>query len=125
MPDLTFRVDGAEAIPFAAEPMLALNLRVENALLNETIHSIALRAQIQIEAQRRQYKEPDKERLLDLFGEPDRWSKTLRPILWTHASTVIPSFTGVISVALHLPCSFDFNSRPESIFTECPMATFH
>jgi hypothetical protein len=109
MPDLTFRVEGAEAIPFAAQPMLALKLRISNASAEETIHTVALRAQIQIEAPRRHYNADEKRALRDLFGEPERWSRTLRPMLWTHASTVISSFTGETNADLQVPCTFDFN----------------
>ena len=31
MPDLTFQVEGAEAVPYAAAPMLALKLRIGTA----------------------------------------------------------------------------------------------
>ena len=109
MPDLSIRVEGAEAVPFAAAPLLSLRLAVENAIGGETIHTIALRAQIQIEATRRRYSDDEKERLRDLYGEPDRWSRTLRPMLWTHASTVIPAFTGQVTAELQAPCTFDFN----------------
>ena len=37
---------------------------------------------------------PEQERLLDLFDEPSRWGQTLRPMLWTHASVVVPPFNG-------------------------------
>ncbi len=116
MPDLSFRVEGAEAVPFAAQPMLALKLHVSNASAEEAIHTITLRAQIQIDAPRRQYDPTEKERLLDLFGQPERWSKTLRPMLWTHASTVIPSFTGSTVVDLQVPCTFDFNVAATKYF---------
>src|SRR5258705_12563088 len=109
MPDLNFRVESAEAVPFAAAPLLSLKLRVENNIPDETIHTIALRAQIQIEATRRRYTDQEKERLLDLFGEPDRWSRTLRSMLWTHAAVVIPAFTGGTIADLQVPCTFDFN----------------
>ena len=40
------------------------------------------------------------------FGEPDRWGQTLRSMLWTHASVVVPRFTGSvladISGAVHV-----------------------
>src|ERR1700683_3137597 len=104
MPDLSFRVEGAEAVPYAAAPLLVLKLAVENANPEETIHTIALRAQIQIEATRRRYSESEKERLLDLFGDPGRWSQTLRAMLWTHASVVIPSFAGSVAADLQVPC---------------------
>ena len=46
MPDLSFRVESAEAVPFAATPLLSFRLAIENASPSETIHTIALRAQI-------------------------------------------------------------------------------
>jgi hypothetical protein len=116
MPDLSFRVEGAEAVPYAAAPLLVLKLAVENANPEETIHTIALRAQIQIEATRRRYSESEKERLLDLFGDPGRWSQTLRAMLWTHASVVIPSFAGSVAADLQVPCTFDFNVAATKYF---------
>jgi hypothetical protein len=116
MPDLRFAVEGAEPVPFAVAPLLALKLRVECTNPKETIHTIALRAQIQIEATRRRYSEDEQENLRDLFGEPDRWSRTLRSRLWTHADVVIPAFTGSITTDLHIPCTFDFNVAATKYF---------
>ena len=116
MPDLTFRVEGAEAIPFAAAPLIAFQLRVENAVRDEAIHTIALRAQIQIDSTRRRYSEEEKGNLKDLFGEPDRWSRTLRSMLWTHASTVITAFEGGTSAEMQVPCTFDFNVAATKYF---------
>ena len=42
-----------------------------------TIPAIALRCQIRIEPTRRRYAPAEQERLLDLFGEPERWGQTL------------------------------------------------
>jgi uncharacterized protein DUF6084 len=117
VPDLNFNVEGAETVPFAAAPTLSLKLGVENAAApGETIHTIALRAQIQIEVTRRSYSDQEKDKLLDLFGEPDRWSRTLRSMLWTHAGVVIPSFTGSTVVDLQVPCTFDFNVAATKYF---------
>jgi uncharacterized protein DUF6084 len=116
MPDLNFAVESAEAVPFAAAPMLSLKLRVSNRQPDEVIHTIALRAQIQIEATRRRYTAAEKEKLGDLFGDPDRWSRTLRAMLWTHASVVIPSFTGATLADLQVPCTFDFNVAATKYF---------
>jgi hypothetical protein len=116
MPDLRFAVESAEPVPFAAAPLLVLKLRVESANPEETIHTIALRAQIQIEATRRRYSEAEQEKLLDLFGEPDRWSRTLRSMLWTHADVVIPAFTGSTTADLQIPCTFDFNVAATKYF---------
>ena len=53
MPDLGFRIAGAEAVKFAASPQIALKLQVTNNNPAETIHSVALRCQIQLEVTRR------------------------------------------------------------------------
>ena len=116
MPDLRFRVEGADAVSFAAQPLLALKLHIENAKAEETIHTVALRAQIQIEANRRQYNAGEKKSLRDLFDQPDRWGQTLRPMLWTHSSVVVPSFQNEIQVDLQVPCTFDFNVAATKYF---------
>jgi hypothetical protein len=116
MPDLSFDVEGAEAIPFAAAPQLAIKLAVSNREAGEPIHTIALRCQIMIDPVRRRYTQQDKERLVDLFGEPERWSNTLRPMLWVNASVVVPSFTDATVVDLVVPCTFDFNVAATKYF---------
>ena len=117
MPDLSFQIEGASVLPFAAAPTLAFRLKVSNALANETIHTIALRCQIQIEVTRRRYRPEEQERMLDLFGTPDRWSQTLRSLLWTNLNVVIPAFAGASTVAdLHVPCTFDFNVAATKYF---------
>ena len=54
--------------------------------------------------------------MLDLFGEPDRWSQTLRSLLWTHANIVVPSFQGSTLADLPVPCTFDFNVAATKYF---------
>lgn len=115
MPDLQFKIESAESVAFAAVPMLAFRLRVQNNS-PQAIHSIALHAQIQIETPRRRYSPAEQERLLDLFGEPQRWGQTLRPMLWTHADVTVPTFTESIIVDLRVPCSFDFNLAATKYF---------
>jgi hypothetical protein len=117
MPDLSFQIDRASVVPFAAAPTLAFRLQVRNAAADETIHTIALRCQIQIEVTRRRYAAEEQERMLDLFGTPDRWSQTLRSLLWTNLNMVIPAFAGSSTVAdLHVPCTFDFNVAATKYF---------
>lgn len=109
MPSLNFAVDHAEALPFAATPTIVFRLQVTNAVSHEQIRSVALRCQILIEPSRRRYDAAERDKLLDLFGEPDRWSQTLHPLLWTHAGIAVPEFTGAVSIQLPVPCTFDFN----------------
>lgn len=116
MPDLQFQIEGAEVEPFAVAPQLAFKLRVANANPDEQIHSVALRAQVQIEATRRAYSPDEQGGLRDLFGEPERWGQTLRTFLWTHTSTIVPSFQGSTEVKLLVPCTFDFNVAATKYF---------
>ena len=116
MPDLSFAVETAEAVAFAAAPLLAFKLRVSNRFADEPIHTIALRCQIMIDPARRRYGDEDQERLRDLFGESERWGQTVRPLLWTHTSVVVPSFIGSDVVDLQVPCTFDFNVAATKYF---------
>jgi len=109
MPDLSFKIEAVEVAKFAATPLLAFKLHVSNTNAAETIHSVALRSQIQIEVTRRRYTAEDQEKLRDLFGDPDRWSQTLRNLLWTHVNVNVPPFQGSTVVDLLVPCTFDFN----------------
>jgi hypothetical protein len=116
VPDLGFSVESAGAVPFGASPMLGFRLRIENRPAGEAIHTVALRCQIQIEATRRRYAPGEQTRLKDLFGDPDRWSETVRTLLWTHVSVVVPMFTGTTTVDVPVPCTFDFNVAATKYF---------
>ena len=116
MPDLSFRVEGVEAVPFAAAPQVVFHLRVTNALADEPVHAVALRCQLRIDPAARAYSPAERARLVELFGEPSRWGQTLRAILWTHAAAMVPAFTGETSVELSVPCTFDFNVAATKYF---------
>jgi Family of unknown function (DUF6084) len=116
VPDLQLTVEGAEVVQFAAAPLLAFKVRIVNIPNDEIIHTVALRAQIQIEVSRRKYDSNEQARLLDLFGEPDRWGQTLRSLLWTHASVVVPGFTGSVLANIPVACTFDFNVAATKYF---------
>ena len=93
MPDLRFQVEEAFATPNAAIPQLTFKVGIVNSE-PEPVHSIALRAQVQIEPVRRRYTSAEQERLRELFGEPERWSKSVHPLLWTNANVTVTSFIG-------------------------------
>lgn len=108
MPDLHFQVEDAFATPNAAVPQLTFKVLITNRE-PEPIHSIALRAQVQIEPVRRRYTPAEQERLKELFGEPERWSKSVHPLLWTNANVTVTAFTGSTVIDIPVPCTFDFN----------------
>lgn len=116
MPELSFWIEGAEAVPYAAVPLLALKLRITNLPVHEVVHSLSLRCQVQIEPARRGYGDAEKEKLHDLFGEPERWGRTVRSLLWMNTSVSVPGFTGATVVDLQLPCTFDFNVAATKYF---------
>lgn len=107
VPQLAFSVVNAEAEPRAAVPTLRITLAVENRA-GGAVQSVMLTAQIRIDVARRGYDRATQARLADLFGAPERWGETARSLLWTHATTVIPSFDGQTVAALLVPCTYDF-----------------
>jgi hypothetical protein len=120
MLDLSFQVEGVEPERAAAAPLLRFPLRVSEraapGVSPTPIHAVALRCQLRIEPARRRYRPGEQERLLDLFGTPDRWGQTVRPMLWTHASVVVPPFTSATVVDLPVPCSYDFSLAATKYF---------
>lgn len=116
MPELHFQIEGAEAMPHAATPLIALRLRITNLPAAETIHAIMLRCQVQIEPAKRRYISNEQKKLLDLFGTAERWARTVKPLLWMNTSVAVPRFTAELLVDLELPCTFDFNVAATKYF---------
>ncbi|MGF1472515.1 MAG: DUF6084 family protein [Rubrobacteraceae bacterium] len=106
MPDLDFRIEGAEVLEYAAVPSLSFKLRIEN-LDDEPVRSVALNTQVRIEATRRFYEKTEQDRLLELFGRPERWGTTLRSLLWTHTVVQVPAFSGSTVVDMPVTCTYD------------------
>lgn len=115
MPDLDFQVEGVAPLLYAVAPTLAFKLRVTNSTA-EPIHTVLLRCQIMLEVARRRYNANEQEKLQDLFGEPQRWDRSLRSMLWTNIGVTIPAFTGAAVVDLNAPCTFDFNVAATKYF---------
>jgi hypothetical protein len=107
MPDLNFHIESAGVLEFAATPSLLFKLRIENRGA-ETVRSITLNTQLRIKANWRPYSAGEQEKLWEVFGEKQGWAQTLQSLLWTHATTVVPVFTGSTVVDLPIPCTYDF-----------------
>ena len=107
MSSLAFSILGARAEAHAAAPQLALRVRVEESS-GADIYAVALRAQIMLEPQRRRYAAAESELVVDLFGAPERYGETLRPLLWTHATQMVLAFRGSTEIELPIACSYDF-----------------
>jgi hypothetical protein len=106
--DLSFEVVDVAPQQHAASPHLLFRLRVTESS-GEVVHAIALRAQLRIEPQRRPYDPLEQEALTDLFGTSDRYSATLKPFLWTHATAMVQGFEGSREFDLPVACTYDFD----------------
>jgi hypothetical protein len=106
MTDLAISVVDVVADRYAASPQLVAKLRIDEST-GTVVHAMALRCQVMVEPQRRAYDDQETAGVVELFGGRDRWKHTLKPFLWTHASTVTRGFTGGLEVDLPIPCSYD------------------
>lgn len=105
-PRPSFEVLGA-AVPLdAAAPTIGVRLRidVDPAV---TVRSILLRTQVRIAAPRRSYDRRDRERLRDVFGTEEQWSRSLGSLFWTNVVAVVPAFAERTSIELALPVTYD------------------
>jgi hypothetical protein len=109
MADLGFQIRGVEAVTRGMSPLLQFNLQISQTPATETIQAVMLHAQIQIQSAQRAYNAREKERLVELFGAPERWGQTLRTRLWTHVHATVPGFRDNVAVPLLVPCTYDLN----------------
>jgi hypothetical protein len=109
VPDLDFKVTGLVPGEHGLTPLLNFELQVNNRPEAEPIHTVILQVQIQIQSAQRRYSAQEKEKLVDLFGTPDRWGQTLRNKLFALASTTVRSFTGATTAILSVPCTYDLD----------------
>ncbi len=107
VPELGFTVLGCEPLPHAAAPSLRFSLGIDAR--GATVRSVMLEVQIRIAATQRSYDAAEQAQLGDLFGEAHRWGDTLRGLLWTQSSLVVPPFDGATVVNLIVPCTYDFD----------------
>jgi Family of unknown function (DUF6084) len=113
LPRLAFAVESAAAVEYAAAPTIALGLVVES---DRPVRSLSLNAQIRIAPTRRGYDAGEQERLVELFGTPDRWHETLRGFLWTNETVVVPPFTGTGRAELTVASTYDLEVAAAKYF---------
>lgn len=106
MPNLNFRVEGADVLDFAAVPTLLFKLGIEN-LDPEPVCAVTLHTQIRIATPQRHYKPEEQARLVDVFGAPQHWASSLKSMVWTHVTVPVPSFCGRTVIDMPVPCTYD------------------
>jgi hypothetical protein len=110
VPELGFAVEGARALEHSAAPTIRFELGIDS-LAGHEIRSVMLHVQIQIAARRRRYDAQAQERLVDLFGTPDRWGSTLSTLPWLRTTVVVPPFSASAQVELDVPCTYDLEVK--------------
>lgn len=105
-PELSFAVTGIRPVRHAAVPLLALELKVSESS-GLQVYMVALTIQLMIEPARRTYDDATRERLLELFGPPERWATTTRSLVWCKLDALVPAFSGETTVEIPLACSYD------------------
>jgi hypothetical protein len=113
LPALAFAVESADAVRFAAAPTVAFTLRVTS---DKPVRSLALNTQIRVAPARRRYSEGDQQRLVELFGAPERWGETLRTFRWAQTSVHVPPFAEHTAVELAVPCTYDLEVATAKYF---------
>src|SRR5581483_5783365 len=71
------------------------------------VYMVALTIQLMIEPARRTYDEETRERLVELFGAPERWAVTTRSLVWSKLDVLVPAFTGATTVTVPIACHYD------------------
>lgn len=117
--DPVFTVLDVEPVAHALTPTLRFQLHVSDPDGRE-IYAIALSAQIQVDPARRSYDAETRERLIELFGEPERWGATTHSFQWAHVSSLVRGFTGATSFELEVPCTYDLEVAASKYFYSLP-----
>ena len=106
-PELEFAVQDAHAVKYAVVPTLGFDLRL-GRLDGGAVRSVALNVQLRIAATQRPYSPAEQAHLVEVFGRPEQWARTVSSLLWTNTTANVPSFTGSTVFELTVPCTYDF-----------------
>ncbi len=105
-PEPEFSVLGVRSLRHAASPTLLIDLQVRETTGRE-LYMIALKVQVMIEPARRDYDTDTRERLVELFGTPERWVVSTTNLVFAQVDVVVPAFTGSVTVPIPIACHYD------------------
>lgn len=114
MKGLRIEVRSVQPEPEAAA--FVFRLQVELTGADEPVESLRLRAQVQIQPARRRYAGAEQAALEDLFGTPERWGTTLRPLYWTTVRMQLPALPSGLGAELRVPWPDDVNAAATRYF---------
>ncbi len=105
-PDPDFEITGARPVASASVPTLRFDARVSDTS-GRRVYFIALAILLTVEPGMRRYDDSSRARLVELFGEPERWGSTTGSFRWAQVDVVVPAFTGAGDFHFDVPCSYD------------------
>jgi len=124
----SFEVLGAEPVAHAVAPTLRFSLQVADSS-GRSLHGIALAVQVNVDPAKRTYDAETKDRLVELFGAPERWAATTRSFLWTQVGVLVPPFRGRTGFRVDVACTYDLELAAAKYFYSLPDGeiplTFH
>lgn len=105
-PALAFAVTAAEEEPFAALPTLRFRLEITRTG-GGPVSSVALSTAVRIDVARRRYGPRARGALTELFGVPEQWGSSMRPLTWARVTVHVPAFDTATAVELPVECPYD------------------
>lgn len=115
IPDLSFAVTGIRALEHAAVPTMAFRLAVARTG-GGPVRAVTLTTVVRIAVARRRYDDADRLVLAHLFGQPEQWAVSMRPLTWTQLTTIVPPFDDSTTVDLLVPCNRECELAVTSYF---------
>jgi len=115
VPDLDFAVTGARPMPEQAVPTVAFRLAIRRTG-GGPVRSVSLSTAVRIAVARRRYDNADRLTMARLFGQPEQWATSMRPLTWARISTVVPPFDLETEIDLPVPCTRDTELAVTSYF---------
>ncbi len=110
-----FEVLDAQPVERAASPTLRFEVRATDRS-ELPVYMIALSVLITIEPAKRSYDGPTRERLIELFGEPERWATTTTSFRWTQADVFVPGFAETTTFSIPVACTYDLEVAASKYF---------
>jgi hypothetical protein len=115
-PELQFEVREGGVLEHAVVPTLRFAVEIGTVGAAAQVRSVALNVEVRIAATRRRYVAGERERLVDLFGQPEEWGRNLKTLHWTQLTAQVPAFTGTTVVELPITCTYDLEVAASRYF---------
>jgi hypothetical protein len=110
-----FAIVSAEPVARSVEPALRFKGTISDAS-GRPVHTIALSATVVVEPGKRSYSPGERDRLVELFGGPERWASTTGAFRWASTGAMVHGFVGEGEFELVVPVSYDLEIASAKYF---------